>query len=36
MIDNKVEGAIVNIAPKFGIRVDGAIGPHAVSKGGVR
>ena len=35
MIDNKVKGAIVNIASILGLRVAGAVAPYAISKAGV-
>ena len=35
MIDNKVNGSIVNIASILGLRVAGAVAPYAISKAGV-
>jgi NAD(P)-dependent dehydrogenase (short-subunit alcohol dehydrogenase family) len=35
MIENKVNGSIVNIASILGLRVAGAVAPYAVSKAGV-
>jgi NAD(P)-dependent dehydrogenase (short-subunit alcohol dehydrogenase family) len=35
MITNKVKGTIVNIASILGVRVAGAVAPHAISKAGV-
>jgi NAD(P)-dependent dehydrogenase (short-subunit alcohol dehydrogenase family) len=35
MVDNKVRGAIVNIASILGLRVAGAVAPYAISKAGV-
>jgi NAD(P)-dependent dehydrogenase (short-subunit alcohol dehydrogenase family) len=35
MIENKVQGSIVNIASILGLRVAGAVAPYAISKAGV-
>jgi NAD(P)-dependent dehydrogenase (short-subunit alcohol dehydrogenase family) len=35
MVENKVQGSIVNIASILGLRVAGAVAPYAISKAGV-